>query len=201
MLMHSPAATGHLDAMSDLDLLRTYTEGDKEAFGVLYQRHRDKLWAVAARVTGPQDADDAVQNGMLQAYRSAHNFRGDSAVTTWLHRITVNAAIDIARRRPLVAEAEDQPYQNSRVAMADTRMDMNKQWLRLSPDYRAALLLVDIMGYPIAEAANLLSIPEGTMKSRAARARAFMAGRLSHLAPSQLNRPDVQQPGDRNLSP
>lgn len=190
MLSHSPVATGQLDAMSDLELLRTYTEGDKEAFGVLYQRHHDRLRAVAARITGLQDADDAVQNGMLRAYHAARSFRGESAVTTWLHRIIVNAAIDVTRRRPLVAEAEDQPYQNSRVVMADTRMDMSKQWLRLSPDYRAALLLVDIMGYPIADAAELLRVPEGTMKSRAARARAAMAGKLGHLAPAQVNRSD-----------
>jgi RNA polymerase sigma-70 factor, ECF subfamily len=190
MLSDSPVATGQLDAMSDLDLLRSYAEGDKEAFGVLYQRHHDRLWAVAARITGPQDADDAVQNGMLRAYHAARSFRGESAVTTWLHRIIVNAAIDLTRRRPLVAEAEDEPYQNSRVLMADTRMDMSKQWLRLSPDSRAALLLVDIMGYPIADAAQLVSVPEGTMKSRAARARAAMAGKLGHLAPAQANRSD-----------
>jgi DNA-directed RNA polymerase specialized sigma24 family protein len=104
---HSPGAPGHLNATSDADLLHLYTAGDKEAFAELYQRHRARLWAVAARIAGDHDADDAVQNAMLRAYHCADSFRGDSAVATWLHRIVVNAAIDITRHRLLpVAEHE-----------------------------------------------------------------------------------------------
>jgi len=179
MVEHSPVRTGPPVTLADSDLLRLHADGDREAFGVLYQRHRSRLWNVAARITGPQDADDAVQNGMLRAYRSVESFRGDSAVTTWLHRITVNAAIDIARRRPLVAEAEDLPDQSPGTATADTRMDVRKQWLRLSAEHRAALLLVDMMGYPIAEAARIVGVAEGTMKSRAARARAALGRKLA----------------------
>jgi RNA polymerase sigma-70 factor, ECF subfamily len=182
MLEHSPARAGPPCALSDSDLLRRHAAGDREAFGELYHRHRPRLWNVAARITGRQDADDAVQNGMLQAYRSADRFSGNSAVTTWLHRITVNAAIDITRRRPMVVEAEDETFQSPCDAMADTRMDIRKQWLRLSPEHRAALLLVDMMGYPVAEAAERVGVAEGTMKSRAARARAALAGKLAHLA-------------------
>jgi RNA polymerase sigma-70 factor, ECF subfamily len=65
---------------------------------------------------------------------------------------------------------------------AETRLDVHTQWLRLSADHRAALLLVDIMGYPVAEAARIVGVAEGTMKSRAVRARAALAGKLSHLA-------------------
>jgi RNA polymerase sigma-70 factor, ECF subfamily len=183
---HSPAASGHLDATSDADLLHLYTAGDKEAFAELYRRHRARLWAVAARITGGQDADDAVQNGMLRAYRCADTFRGDSAVTTWLHRIVVNAAIDITRHRPppvVEHEASEPPWP---IMQADTRMDVRKQWLRLSADHRAALLLVDMMGYTFAEAARIVGVAEGTMKSRAVRARAALAGMLSHLvAPAE----------------
>jgi RNA polymerase sigma-70 factor, ECF subfamily len=167
--------------MSDAELLQMYTEGDKEAFAELYRRHRSRLWAVAARIAGDQDADDAVQNAMLRAYHCADSFRGDSAVATWLHRIVVNAAIDITRHRLLPVaehEAAEPPW---RITQADTRMDVRKQWLRLSADHRAALLLVDIMGYPLAEAARVVGVAEGTMKSRAVRARAALAGRLSHL--------------------
>jgi RNA polymerase sigma-70 factor, ECF subfamily len=158
-----------------------YTEGDKEAFAELYRRHRSRLWAVAARITGDQDADDAVQNGMLRAYHCADRFRGDSAVATWLHRIVVNAAIDITRHRPSPSEEHEAAQPPWATMQADTRMDVHPQWLRLSADHRAALLLVDIMGYPIAEAARVVDVAEGTMKSRAVRARAALAGRLSHL--------------------
>jgi RNA polymerase sigma-70 factor, ECF subfamily len=183
MFNHSPAATGLLD-MSDADLLRMHTEGNKDAFGALYQRHRPKLKAVAARITGSQDADDAVQNGMLQAYRRAGGFRGDSAVTTWLHRIVVNAAFDVTRSRPQFAPQDREPSCTTwPSAEADTRMDVRKQWLRLSPDHRAALLLVDMMGYPLAEAAQILGVSEGAMKSRAFRARAALADRLPELHP------------------
>jgi RNA polymerase sigma-70 factor, ECF subfamily len=179
MVEHPPAPTGTPVAQADSDLLRMHAGGNRDAFGLLYQRHRSRLWNVAARIAGPQDADDAVQNGMLQAYRSAGSFRGDSAVTTWLHRITVNAAIDITRRRPPVAEAEDRPDQSPSAALADTRMDVREQWLRLSAEHRAALLLVDMMGYPVAEAAQILGVPEGTLKSRAARARTALASKLA----------------------
>lgn len=182
MVANPPVAAGPLDAMSDSDLLRKSAAGDNQAFGELYQRHRARLLAVAARITGGQDADDAVQNGMIRAYNCAGSFQGESAVTTWLHRIVVNAAIDITRRRPQVAERPEAPCATWPTAQTDTRLDVRKQWLRLSADHRAALLLVDIMGYPVADAARIVGVAEGTMKSRAARARAALAGKLSHLA-------------------
>ncbi len=170
--------------MSDADLLRMHAEGDKDAFGVLYQRHRAKLWAVAARITGRQDADDAVQNAMLRACSRAGGFRGDSAVTTWLHRIVVNAAFDVTRSRPQFAPQDREPTCAAwPSAEADTRMDVRKQWLKLSAEHRAALLLTDMMGYPLAEAARIIGISEGAMKSRAFRARAALADRLGDLHP------------------
>jgi RNA polymerase sigma-70 factor, ECF subfamily len=174
----NPSVTsGSLDEMSDADLVRMHADGDTEALGVLCARHRSRLVAAAARIAG-QDADDAVQDGCLKAYRGADRFRGDSAVTTWLHRIVVNAAFDLVRRRPRVAEIADEPVTDPRFAQADTRIDVRQQWQRISPDHQAALLLVHMMGYPTAEAAQILGVAEGTVKSRAARARAALAGKL-----------------------
>src|SRR5580692_1747867 len=86
---------------SDAELLRRHVAGDSEAFGELFRRHRDRLWAVALRtVCDPEEAADALQEAMVSAFRRAADFRGDSAVTTWLHRIVVNAAVDRLRRRP-----------------------------------------------------------------------------------------------------
>jgi RNA polymerase sigma-70 factor, ECF subfamily len=163
--------------MSDADLVRLHAEGNKEALGVLCDRHGPRLRAVAARIAG-QDADDAVQDGCLKAFRRAGSFRGDSAVSTWLHRIVTNAAFDILRRSPPVAEPVDEPSTTHQTTQADTRLDLLKQWSGISKDQQAALLLVDMMGYPVAEAAEILGVSEGTLKSRAARGRAALAGKL-----------------------
>src|SRR5580704_14269013 len=97
---------------SDRDLLRSHVQGDGEAFGVLFVRHRERLWAVALRTLGDQEeAADALQDAMISAFRRAGDFRGDSAVTTWLHRIVVNACLDRIRRRaarPTTAGADEQ---------------------------------------------------------------------------------------------
>ncbi len=88
-----------LDVDSDHELLARHVAGDGEAFAELVRRHRDRLWAVALRTLGDrEEAADAVQDALVSAFRAAHTFRGQSAVTTWLHRITVNACLDRARR-------------------------------------------------------------------------------------------------------
>src|SRR5437764_8087116 len=88
------------DAADDRALLARHTAGDREAFGELVARHRDRLWRVALRTLGnPDDAADAVQDALVSAYRAAGDYRGDAAVTTWLHRIVVNACLDLVRRR------------------------------------------------------------------------------------------------------
>ena len=85
---------------SDTELLRRHVSGDNEAFGELFRRHRDRLWAVALRtVCDPEEAADALQDAMISAFRRAADFRGDAAVTTWLHRIVVNACLDRLRRK------------------------------------------------------------------------------------------------------
>ena len=104
--LHAGVATG-LDGSSgaasrptDADLLSRHVGGDPDAFGLLFGRHRDRLWAVAIRKLGdPEEAADALQDAMISAFRRAASFRGDSAVTTWLHRIVVNAALDRLRRK------------------------------------------------------------------------------------------------------
>src|SRR5882757_4201301 len=89
-----------LTAISDRALLDLHREGDPDAFGEIVRRHRDRMWAVALRTLGdPEEAADAVQDALVSAYRAAGACRGDSAITTWLHRIVVNACLDRARRR------------------------------------------------------------------------------------------------------
>src|SRR5690606_29576267 len=86
------------DERSDVELLRAHVEGDHAAFGELFARHRDRLWAIALRTMGnPEDAADGLQDGMVAAFRRAGSFRGEAAVTTWLHRVVVNACLDRIR--------------------------------------------------------------------------------------------------------
>ena len=185
---------------SDDELLRRHAAGDANAFGLLFTRHKDRLWAVALRIVcDPDDAADALQDAMISAFRRADAFRGDSAVTTWLHRIVVNASLDLLRRRPgrsvnWSGDPEDLPLPVQRTgdASSDTRLDVDTALRMLPPPQRAALILVDMLGYPVSEAAVILGVSEGTVKSRCARSRAKLVPYLSHLRTnlsSQGNQP------------
>lgn len=189
---------------SDAELLQRHAAGDTEAFGLLFQRHKDRLWAVALRTTcDPEDAADALQEAMISAFRRAKDFRGDSAVTTWLHRIVVNAALDRLRRRPTRSvswsgeedELEALLPQDSRAGppltvpsprgdpadSVETRLDVDAALRMLTNEQRAALVLVDMLGYAVAEVAAILGVSEGTVKSRCARGRARLLPYLAHL--------------------
>jgi RNA polymerase sigma-70 factor (ECF subfamily) len=184
---------------SDAELLRRHLAGDQEAFGALFLRHKDRLWAVA------------LQEAMISAFRRAENFRGDSAVTTWLHRIVVNASLDLLRRRAsrrsvswsgdpdelAVPEPRTDTAgggQASRADAVDTRLDVDTALRALPPPQRAALVLVDMLGYPVAEAAVILGVSEGTVKSRCARGRVRLLPYLSHL------RANYRTDGNRSLA-
>jgi len=178
---------------SDTELLRAHVDGDAAAFGELVARHTDRLWAVALRTLGdPEEAADALQDALLSAFRHASGFRGQAAVTTWLHRIVVNACLDRIRRRrsrptdPLPEIEGHDPVDARSSAFAEDRdvaLDIAAALASLPPDARAAVVLVDLQGFSVADAAAVLDCPVGTVKSRCARARARLAPMLSHLAP------------------
>jgi RNA polymerase sigma-70 factor (ECF subfamily) len=178
--------TGGPDERADDALLRAHLAGDTRAFDELVRRHRDRLWAVALRTLGdPDEAADALQDALLSAYRAAGRFRGDAAVTTWLHRIVVNACLDRVRRRaarPTVPLEQAAPA-SAAVPAADveTALDVRAALHRLPVEQRVAVVLVDMRGYPVAEAAAILGVPEGTVKSRCARGRARLAAHLGYL--------------------
>jgi RNA polymerase sigma-70 factor (ECF subfamily) len=179
--------------LSDTELLRQHVNGDAEAFGELFRRHRDRLWAVALRTLGdPEEAADALQDGMLSAFRRAGDFRGESAVTTWLHRIVVNACLDRLRRRAarpiaLTGDAEAMDALAAHASVEDPggasaiRLDIDAALRVLPPPQRAALVLVDMLGFSVTDAAAILRISPGTVKSRCARSRARLLPYLDHL--------------------
>lgn len=173
--------------MDDAGLLRAHSTGDRGAFAELVRRHREKLWAVALRTLGDrEEAADAVQEGLLNAYRNVDRFRGEAAVTTWLHRIVINACLDRARRRqarPTVALA-DLPVTREPVAPETDHDTAREVWAALAQlplEQRIPLVLLDMQGYAVAEIADILGVAEGTVKSRCARGRARLAVLLGHL--------------------
>ena len=182
----------------DRALLDRHLSGDRTAFAELVRRHQDRLWRVALRTLGnPEDAADALQDALLSAYRAASSFRGDAAVTTWLHRIVVNACLDLARRRasrpttPLEeSQAADRPAPDE-LGRKETATEVIRALRSLPVEQAAALVLVDIEGYPVTEVAEVLQVPVGTVKSRCARGRARLAITLHHLDP----RSPVDEPG------
>jgi RNA polymerase sigma-70 factor (ECF subfamily) len=174
-------------------LLARHVSGDAEAFGELFLRHKDRLWAVAIRtLSDPEDAADALQDAMISAFRRADSFRGESAVTTWLHRIVVNACLDKMRRRsarPEVSGGDDRLLDSIGVgdpsldpaAGSDISLEVAAALRQLPHDQQVALVLVDMLDYPVAEAAEVLGVAQGTIKSRCARGRARLQPKLVHL--------------------
>jgi RNA polymerase sigma-70 factor (ECF subfamily) len=170
----------HADAL-DRALLDRHVGGDSAAFSELVRRHQDRLWAVAIRTLGDrEEAADAVQDALLSAYRAAGSYRGEAKVSTWLHRIVVNACLDRARRqqsRPTVPLPDDDRHLAAGDALANRELatDLGRALAELPMEQRMAIVLVDAQGYPVDEVARLLSVPVGTVKSRCSRGRARLA--------------------------
>lgn len=189
-----PSGTDDGDAR-DRELLAAHLAGDGDAFGRLVLRHQGRLWAVALRTIGEREAAaDALQDALLSAYRKADTYRGEARVTTWLHRIVVNACLDRVRReaaRPTVPlpdrEGAEPVELRDRLADRETALEVEAALATLVPDQRAAIVLVDLQGLSVEEAAAVLQVPTGTVKSRCSRGRARLALSLGHLR----NRPDA----------
>ena len=162
--------------------------------GELFQRHADRLWSIAIRVMhNREDAADALQDAMISAFRRADSFRGDAKVTTWLHRIVLNACFDRLRRRqarpsvPLPDEADRAPELTARddpaaeAVRSSLADEVNRALGKIGADQRAALVLVDLEGYSVEQAAGILGCAPGTVKSRCSRGRSRLAIFLRHL--------------------
>lgn len=206
------------DERSDEELLRAHVDGDPDAFGSLFARHRDRLWAVALRTMGnPDDAADGLQDGMVAAFRRAGSFRGEAAVTTWLHRVVVNACLDRLRaakirrfdalpddvddRGTVVATAARDDRPDEAAEVAERRRRVLDALATLPPEQRAALVLVDMEGYPVAEVAQMLGCADGTVKSRCSRGRTRLAGLLGDLHHPAGDPPHGNPPPDGPVQP
>lgn len=183
------------DDKTDLELLLDHVSGDDTAFPLIVRRTSGAAWAVVLKITAnEEDAADAFQETYLSAHRAAANFRGDSAVGTWIHRIAVNAALACVKKRQKnltseLADLEDIEVQTnttpnvSLVHPSDAHLEVTRSLSFLPHEQQQTILLVDMYGYTQVDAAEILGCAEGTIKSRLSRARRALAEDLEHLRP------------------
>ena len=144
--------------------------GEREAFSELVRTHERRAYAVArAIVVNHEDAEDAVQEAFLHAYRALHRFLPDQAFGAWLHRIVANAALDITRRRKVrdadeLPETVASPFRDPAEAN-ELRIRLKEALDTLPARQRAVIVLHDVEGFKHSEIGVTLGIPEGTARS------------------------------------
>jgi RNA polymerase sigma-70 factor (ECF subfamily) len=194
---------------SDTDerLVRRFQEGSADAFEVLVQRHGARVYNLCFRILGdPEEAADASQDTFLAALRKLNTFRGDSAFTTWLHRVAVNACYDSLRRkrrRPLLQivrhEDDDRPEPSlpspDHADQVVFSVDVGRALMEVPEEFRVVLVLADVQDLPYDEIARVLEIPVGTVKSRVFRGRAALGRALGTARgePSRASRSSEEE--------
>ena len=174
-----PGSPGERDrvigAATDEVLVRKAAAGGREEFDELVRRHRTRVYALALRICrNPDDAEDALQETFIAAYRALPRFDRRARVSTWLYRIATNKCYDVvARRRPTAdAGALPEPADPHDPFARSERSTLLTRALDALPEqFREAALLCDVCGLTPAEAGEVIGVPEGTMKSRSFRAR------------------------------
>jgi RNA polymerase sigma-70 factor (ECF subfamily) len=183
--------------LNEVKLIRAGQRGDSQAVEALFRRYQRPLFQTALRVLGnAEDAEDALQDGLLSAYRNLKRFEGRSQFSTWLTRIVINAALmrrRSAKSRPAISLdetpredelpaserfADDGPNPEQVYAGTELRQMINANLDELSPLLRTAFVLREVQGYSTGEAAKKLGVTENTLKARLWRARHQMAERL-----------------------
>jgi RNA polymerase sigma-70 factor, ECF subfamily len=196
------------DSQPDDSLLLSHgLQGDAEALNTLFSRYQRLLHALACRVLGgPEDAQDVVQNCLLQAFTKLKQFNHEGTFRSWLVRILVNEAITVRRRRKgklasSIASATDEKRGDMMDRLPSTRSDpeqalVRKQFVaalqgevsRLSTPLRSAVLLCALEEYSAAEASEMLRVPQSTIRARLFRARKQLAAFLDSDTPTDPNR-------------
>lgn len=171
---------------TDIELVGRVVSGDHGAFDAIMLRHEDRVFSVCLRIIGDRDrALDATQETFLTVFRKAGQFKGDSALGTWIYRIAVNTCYDqlrkAKRRRtdPIPDHLDPvDPSAESAIDSAALRPEIRAALDKLPTDFRAAIVLSDIEGMSMAEVAQVLGVPAGTVKSRLYRGRRLLAEQL-----------------------
>ena len=167
---------------SDVELAQKSAQGDTKAFAELYHRHFRRVYLLALRMMGnPTEAEDMTQEVFLNLFNKIGQFRGDSAFTTWLHRMTVNQVLMHFRKRSTRSESTtaegETPIQivkgteNPNAMPVVDRISLEKAIQQLPMGYRTVFVLHDVEGYEHDEIARMLGVAEGTSKSQLHKAR------------------------------
>ena len=168
---------------TDVDLIRDVLAGRVERFEVLVRRYQRLVATAALRMGTPRDeVEDVTSEVFYKAYKSLGRYRPEHALSTWLYRITINAALD--RRRSMRHESRMEELSPSladgRASLESQAGDQERSRLlqqaleRIPGHYRSPLVLAHLEGMPLEEIARVLDLPEGTVKSRLFRARAML---------------------------
>jgi RNA polymerase sigma-70 factor (ECF subfamily) len=189
------AATGQLArqkpaepvAWTEAEAIRRAQSGDSAAFEHLYQLHGRRVYALCLRMVGnPADAEDLMQEAFLQLFRKIGTFRGESAFSTWLHRMTVNVVLMRLRKKSLPTDSLEETLEpdaeNSgpkrdvgapdlRLSGAVDRVNLERSIEKLPPGYRTVFVLHDIQGYEHNEIADIMGCSVGNSKSQLHKAR------------------------------
>ena len=181
--------------LPDQALIDGFLNGDSQSFHDLMSRHQDRVFAICLRVLGDRDAAfDAVQETFLTVFRKVDRYKGKSAFSTWLYRVAMNTCYDQLRRRrrhearPLEAapEAPDPSYEDALEAV-ELRPDVEAALIGLPDEFRSAVVLVDLEDLSLQDAAEILAVPVGTVKSRVFRGRRLLAKSLGNLTTHQTH--------------
>jgi RNA polymerase sigma-70 factor (ECF subfamily) len=171
-----------IGAATDEVLARRAAEGQGEAFEELVRRHRTRVYALALRICrNADDAEDALQETFIAAYRALPRFDRRARVSTWLYRIATNKCYDVIARRRATADSASLPEAvdtGDPFAHSERRELLTRALDALPEQFREAALLCDVCGLTPAEAGAVIGVAEGTMKSRSFRARALLAASL-----------------------
>jgi RNA polymerase sigma-70 factor (ECF subfamily) len=178
----APAQTRDTKPATDHVLAQRAAAGDMPAFEELYERHHRRVYSLCLRMTGnTAEAEDLAQEAFIQLYRKIGSFRGESAFTTWLHRLTVNQVLMHFRKRGVKFEqtTDDGDVPTQVVAGTENpnhmpvvdRIALDRAIAALPPGYRAVFVLHDVEGHEHEEIARLLGCSVGTSKSQLHKAR------------------------------
>jgi RNA polymerase sigma-70 factor (ECF subfamily) len=179
---NSVTNNGMNTATSDYDLAQASARGDMKAFETLYERHHRRVYSLCLRMmANATEAEDLAQEVFIQLFRKAGSFRGESAFTTWLHRLTVNHVLMHFRKRGVrmektteegeIGEIQDYLQAASERPRFTDRIALDKAISELPPGYRTVFVLHDVEGFEHEEVANMLGVSVGTSKSQLHKAR------------------------------
>jgi RNA polymerase sigma-70 factor, ECF subfamily len=191
---------GHsLAGASDYELTQAADRGDMAAFEEIYRRHHRRVYSLCLRMTQNQsEAEDLAQDVFVQLFRKVGSFRGESAFTTWLHRMTVNQVLMHFRKRKVrderSSEDEETPdriepgTENPGAMPVVDRIALDHAIAQLPPGYRTTFVLHDIEGYEHEEVARIMGCSVGTSKSQLHKARMKLRGLLKRQNAPRLFR-------------